>query len=84
MTKPWDAFITDRDRKVFADAGYGVRGRFPDRPALLLIDFIVANADLPGFDTALEQAATLAQTVRAAGPARTVRPPLPTPWPRRT
>jgi maleamate amidohydrolase len=34
----WDEFITERDRKVFADAGYGSRGGFGERPALLVVD----------------------------------------------
>jgi len=67
MTRPWDAFISDRDRKVFEAAGYGVRGRFPDRPALLLVDFTAGNADLPGFDAALTSASRLADAARKAG-----------------
>src|SRR5436190_5719776 len=34
----WDEFITERDRQVFADAGYGSRGGFGERPALLVVD----------------------------------------------
>jgi isochorismate hydrolase len=32
----WDAYLTERDRAVFNAAGYGKRGDFPRRPALLL------------------------------------------------
>jgi nicotinamidase-related amidase len=39
MTEPiWDKFLTERDRAVFAAAGYGARGGFGKRPALLVID----------------------------------------------
>ncbi|WP_158969486.1 cysteine hydrolase family protein [Chachezhania sediminis] len=65
--KPWDAFITDRDRKVFAAAGYGVRGAFPRRPAVLLVDFIAANTELPGFQAAMDKATDLATAARGAG-----------------
>lgn len=34
----WDEFITERDRSVFAGAGYGVRGGFGQRPALVVVD----------------------------------------------
>ena len=36
--KIWDAFLTDRDKQVFAASGYGAHGGFGDRPALLIID----------------------------------------------
>jgi nicotinamidase-related amidase len=39
MTEPiWDKFLTERDKAVFAAAGYGARGGFGKRPALLVID----------------------------------------------
>jgi len=34
----WDRFLTERDKAVFAAAGYGARGAFPSRPALLIVD----------------------------------------------
>lgn len=34
----WDAFLTERDKQVFAASGYGARGGFGERPALLIID----------------------------------------------
>lgn len=34
----WDSFLTDRDKAVFAAAGYGTRAGFGRRPALLIID----------------------------------------------
>ena len=34
----WDRFLTERDRQVFAASGYGARGGFGKRPALVVID----------------------------------------------
>jgi len=34
----WDAFLTDRDKQVFAKAGYGGRQGFGQRPVLLVVD----------------------------------------------
>jgi maleamate amidohydrolase len=34
----WDSFLTDRDRQVFAAAGYGAPAGYGERPALLVID----------------------------------------------
>lgn len=34
----WDEFLTERDQKVLAQAGYGKRGGFGKRPALFIID----------------------------------------------
>jgi maleamate amidohydrolase len=34
----WDRFITERDRQVFAKAGYGARGGFGRRPAVVVVD----------------------------------------------
>jgi maleamate amidohydrolase len=34
----WNKFLTERDRLVFAASGYGARGGFGKRPALLVID----------------------------------------------
>src|SRR5215813_7760321 len=39
MTEPiWNQFLTERDKAVFATAGYGARQGFGKRPALLIID----------------------------------------------
>ena len=39
MSEPiWNRFLTERDRAVFAAAGYGARAGFGNRPALLVID----------------------------------------------
>ena len=34
----WDKFLTERDKEVFKTSGYGARGGFGKRPALLVID----------------------------------------------
>ena len=34
----WNKFLTDRDKRVFAAAGYGARAGFGQRPALVVID----------------------------------------------
>ncbi|WMS41674.1 isochorismatase family protein [Acuticoccus sp. MNP-M23] len=34
----WDKFLTERDKEVFAAAGYGALGAWGERPALLVID----------------------------------------------
>lgn len=34
----WDAFLTERDKAVFAAAGYGAQQGFGKRPALLIVD----------------------------------------------
>jgi len=36
--RAWDRFLTERDKRVFEAAGYGVRAGFGERPALLVID----------------------------------------------
>src|SRR5215207_8870140 len=39
MSEPiWNQFLTDRDKAVFEASGYGVRGGFGKRPALVIID----------------------------------------------
>jgi hypothetical protein len=39
MSEPvWNEFLTERDKAVFAVSGYGARGGFGKRPALLIID----------------------------------------------
>ncbi len=34
----WDAFLTERDKRIFGSAGYGKRGGFGKRPVVLVID----------------------------------------------
>lgn len=34
----WDTFLTDRDKEIFANSGYGRRGGFGKRPALVIVD----------------------------------------------
>ena len=34
----WDKFLTEEDKAVFAASGYGARGGFGKRPAILVID----------------------------------------------
>ena len=41
----WDRFLTDQDRAVFASSGFGARGGFGARPALLVIDVCYAFCD---------------------------------------
>lgn len=36
--RPWDRFLTERDRKVFPSAGWGARGGWGKRPAVLVVD----------------------------------------------
>jgi maleamate amidohydrolase len=36
--RPWDRFLTERDKAVFDAAGYGQRAGFGDRPVILVID----------------------------------------------
>ena len=50
MSEPiWNAFLTERDKAVFSAAGYGARGGFGKRPALLVIDVSYAfTGDTPG------------------------------------
>lgn len=52
----WDAYITDRDRAVYATSGYGATLGFGSRPAVLVID---VNYDFVGHEPApiLESAA---------------------------
>jgi len=39
MSEPiWNQFLTERDKQVFETSGYGARGGFGKRPALLIID----------------------------------------------
>ncbi len=46
MSEPiWNQFLTERDKAVFATSGYGARGGFGTRPALLIIDVNYAFCD---------------------------------------
>ena len=46
MSEPiWNKFLTERDKAVFATSGYGARGGFGKRPALLVIDVNYAFCD---------------------------------------
>ena len=46
MSEPiWNKFLTDRDKAVFGSSGYGARGGFGKRPALLIIDVNYAFCD---------------------------------------
>jgi maleamate amidohydrolase len=38
MSRVWDDVLSDQDRAVYAEAGYGQRGGFTERPAVLVID----------------------------------------------
>ena len=39
MTEPvWNKFLTERDKAVFDSAGYGTRGGYGKKPALIIID----------------------------------------------
>jgi nicotinamidase-related amidase len=38
MKRVWDDFLTERDQHIFANAGYGVRQGFGQRPALIVVD----------------------------------------------
>jgi maleamate amidohydrolase len=38
MRRIWDAFLTERDKKVIEAAGYGARAGYGQRPALLVVD----------------------------------------------
>lgn len=48
--RPWDRFLTEQDRAVYAQSGYGERGGFGTRPAVLIVDVCYAftgDRDLP-------------------------------------
>ena len=46
MSEPvWNKFLTERDKSVFGTSGYGARGGFGKRPALLIIDVNYAFCD---------------------------------------
>ncbi len=54
----WEGYLTERDRQVFAAAGYGRPAPLPLRPALLLLHGAPAEPDV---------LAALGRTARAAG-----------------
>jgi maleamate amidohydrolase len=46
----WDAFLTDRDKLVYEASGYGARGGFGSRPAIVIVDVNYAftgDRDMP-------------------------------------
>jgi nicotinamidase-related amidase len=46
----WDKFITERDRSVYEASGYGARGGFGSRPAIIVVDVNYAftgDRDMP-------------------------------------
>ena len=46
MSEPiWNQFLTERDKAVFGNSGYGARDGFGKRPALLVIDVNYAFCD---------------------------------------
>jgi maleamate amidohydrolase len=46
MSEPiWNKFLTERDKAVFGQSGYGARGGFGKRPALVVIDVNYAFCD---------------------------------------
>lgn len=49
MKQIWDDFLTERDKAVFAAAGYGRHGGYGKRPALAIIDI---NYDFVGEESA--------------------------------
>lgn len=64
----WDDFITERDAKVFAAAGYGVQGTLPARPALLLVGFSAENvATISSAGAALDAVLPLVAAARRQG-----------------
>ena len=36
--RPWDRFISDRDREIYAKSGFGAKVGLGERPAMLIID----------------------------------------------
>jgi nicotinamidase-related amidase len=43
--RSWDKFLTDRDKSVFAQSGFGSRAGFGKRPALMVVDVSYAFCD---------------------------------------
>ena len=37
----WDAFLTERDREIYAQSGYGARQGFGKRPCLMIVDVTI-------------------------------------------
>lgn len=42
MVAPWDQYLSERDRRVYSEAGFGVEAAFGETPALVLIDITYA------------------------------------------
>src|SRR5690348_4516650 len=38
MKRVWDSFLSERDTRIFAESGYGMRQGFGKRPALIIVD----------------------------------------------
>lgn len=53
----WDRFLTDQDRAVHAASGYGARGGFGRRPALVVVDVTYSFTGEPG-ESLLDSIAT--------------------------
>jgi nicotinamidase-related amidase len=53
----WDPFLTEQDRQVYAASGYGARGGFGSRPALVVVDVTYSFTGLPG-ESLLDSIAT--------------------------
>jgi maleamate amidohydrolase len=45
---PWEKYLTERDRRVYRDAGFGTEQAFGNRPALVIVDITYAfTGDAP-------------------------------------
>jgi nicotinamidase-related amidase len=44
----WDPFLTEHDRRIYEAAGYGARGGFGSRPALIVVDVSHSFCGEPG------------------------------------
>jgi maleamate amidohydrolase len=54
MARVWDKFITEQDRKVWEASGYGARGGYGTRPAVIVVDVNYAftgDTDMPILDS---------------------------------
>lgn len=52
--RPWDRFLTQQDRRVFPQSGYGARQGFGTTPAVLVVDVtvgFVGSEPLPVFES---------------------------------
>lgn len=66
MSRVWDKFITEQDRKVWEASGYGARGGYGTRPAVIVVD---VNYAFTGDNTMpiLESVKTWRNSCGAAG-----------------